>query len=167
MACVFPYLRKIFRVVLPSFFYGPYAPGHQVVQGSRRWDLGTNTFIYGMLKADGAFPPARYIDVRDSARSLVLGLKTSPEIKRKRVLVFPPSIDWKAAVEYIIEQRPELKGRIVDPAKAPPYDSYRITDNNLQDILHFGEFIPWKKTVLDTVDAVLKVEKEWASNGTQ
>jgi hypothetical protein len=129
--------------------------------------LGTNALIYGLLKADGAFPSSRYIDVRDSARSLVLGLKTSQDIKRKRVLVFPPSIDWKAVVEYIIEQRPELKSRIVDPAKAPPYESHRITDNNLQEILHFGEFIPWKKTILDTVDVLLKVEAEWASNDTR
>jgi hypothetical protein len=120
-----------------------------------------------MLKADGAFPPSRYIDVRDSARSLVLGLKTLPEIKRKRVLVCPPSMDWKAVVEYIHEQRPELKGRVVDSAKAPPYDPYRVTDDNLQEILHFGEFISWKKTVLDAVDAVLKLEKEWANKDAQ
>ena len=154
-------------IVLPSIFYGPYAPGHHVVQGARRWDLGTNSFVHNVLKADGTFPPPSYIDVRDSARSLVLGLKTSPSTKHKRVLVFPSGIDWKQAVEYIIEQRPELKGRIVDPTKAPPYDSYRTTDNNLQEILHFGEFIPWQQTVLDTVDALLKVEKDWASSGKQ
>ncbi|EIN05747.1 NAD(P)-binding protein [Punctularia strigosozonata HHB-11173 SS5] len=151
--------------VLPPFFYGPFAPGHKVVQGVRKWDLSTNSFIYAFLKPDGPFPPSRYIDVRDSARSLILGLKTSPGTKRKRVLVCPtPGIDWKESTEYLLQQRPELKGRIADPAKAPPIDEFRITDNNLQEILHFGEFIPWKQTLLDTVDSLLKLEKEWAAS---
>ncbi|EIN08924.1 NAD(P)-binding protein [Punctularia strigosozonata HHB-11173 SS5] len=146
--------------ILPGYIYGPFAP--EVKVGPT--ELGTNKVLYDSLKPDGLFGYEMYVDVRDTARALVLGLEAPASIKRKRVLVLAePELDWKQVVPYLIEQRPELKDRLPDPAKANPTAPFRVTDNNLQDYLHFGEYLPWQKTILDTVDNLLALEKEWAA----
>lgn len=158
------------NVVLPSFFYGPFAPGSPRPAKGDIKAFSTNGFIYGLLPpaGGGQYPPAGlagHIDVRDAARGLVLALSAVPREngKYKRILLSPPEwFSWAEAVTLIAKERPVLKARLVDPATAPAGRSNPIDGTLAQEVLKIGEFIPWQTTILDAVDALIGVEQEWA-----
>ncbi|KAI0305657.1 hypothetical protein B0F90DRAFT_1916110 [Multifurca ochricompacta] len=110
-----------------------------------------------------------WADVRDVARAHVRALSVGPLPDRthKRLLL-GEFVDYPKAVEYILEQRPELKGRTVDPKDAPWSPTGWVSDLDItEQVLGIKreEFYSWQEMVLAAVDATLTLEKEWAAKG--
>lgn len=113
-----------------------------------------------------------YMDARDLARIHINALNSPPEsaVGRKRMMLASPfDLNYKDAVEYLAEVRPKLKDRLIDTNRAPnfPLDHLPTDLKRVAEVTGFKEdaYIPWKQTILDTVDSLLAMEKEWISNG--
>ncbi|KAI0063492.1 NAD(P)-binding protein, partial [Artomyces pyxidatus] len=154
----------------PPLLGGPFAPSFRAPKPDAS-ALSTNSNFYRMVQAGGAYPPyPGWSDVRDVARAHVLALEAGPLASgaHKRILLSGYWFDYGEAVEYILEKRPELKGRTVDPAAAPKLPTGWVVDTSrAKEVLGLGQddLKPWKDMVLEAVDAVLKLEKEWAAKG--
>lgn len=105
------------------------------------------------------------VDVRDVARAHVLALKASPatEVGRKRIAVVGPGFSWKDAVEHLMVARPEVKSRLPDASEAQTMIVASTDTSRARDVLGLDTYIDWKKTVEDTLDTLLAVEKSWAA----
>lgn len=82
----------------------------------------------------------------------------------KRILIADPVfLDYARAVEIVGEQRPELKDRLVDPKSAPVLASgpSGIEATKVWTILGFKSWMPWEKTILDTINSLVALEKRW------
>jgi len=81
----------------------------------------------------------------------------------------PHDLSYKTAIELIAEKRPELKDRLADANKAPkfPLDRMALDLKRVEEVtgVKAGSYIPWQDTILETVDDLIKVEKDWASKG--
>ena len=156
----------------PSYVYGPLGSG----QVYNSLATGTNRLVYELI--DGApdrpvsehdpavLPPPLNVDVRDVARAHVLALKVPPSADEpKRFILSSSRFTWKEAVELIAQARPELKGRLpVITGKEPPLPPYAILDTSAtENILGLKNYVKWQDTVLDTIDDLLRVEKELAA----
>lgn len=91
-------------------------------------------------------------------------------VGRKRLLIVAPyKLSYKAAVELIAEKRSELKDRLVDPNTAPkfPSDIMSVDLDRVELVtgVKVNSYIPWKDTILETIDDLLKLEKEWIGKG--
>ena len=154
----------------PSYVYGPVGSG-QVYNAP---GTGTNRFIYGLI--DGApdrpvsgYDPALrgppvHVDVRDVARAHVLALKVPPSADEpKRFILSSSRFTWKEAIEFIAQARPELKGRLpVITGKEPPVPPFAILDTSAtENTLGLRNYVKWQDTVLDTIDDLLRIEKEF------
>ena len=154
----------------PSYIYGPVGPG-QVYNGP---GTGTNGFIYGLISGAPGRPvsgydhdtaPPLHVDVRDVARAHVLALKIPPSADEpKRFILSSSRFTWKEAVEFIAQARPELKGRLpVITGKEPAVEPYAVLDTSATEkILGIKDYVKWQQTVLDTIDDLLRLEKELA-----
>lgn len=106
------------------------------------------------------------------ARAHVAAL-TSPsesEVGRKRLLIASPhNLNYKEAVQFIAEKRPELRDRLVNAEKAPkfPLDRIPLDLERVRAVtgVTVGSYVSWQDTILDTVDNLLKLEKSWGSKG--
>ncbi|KAK0470373.1 uncharacterized protein EV420DRAFT_1634795 [Desarmillaria tabescens] len=162
-------------LVGPPFNYGPFAPGFEhLLPEPDLSALSTNSTIYSFLRPDTtAFPMAPgAIDVRDTARAHVLALESPPSSKigRKRVaIVCPHECSYKAAIETIAREHPELKERLADARRAPewPSNTLPLDWKRIDEVIGMKpeSFIPWEKTVLDSVDSLLRIEKIWKEKG--
>lgn len=160
--------------VLPPFFYGPFAPGHTIPDADLK-GLSSNGFIYLLLMPQGFPPPTgfavgRWIDVRDVARAVVLSLcappSSAPGIGRKRIIVSGEWFSFADAVDYLAVVRPELKSRLSTKVKEYPPEGRTLADlTRAKEVLGLDNLKSWKETVLDSVDNLVKLEKEWASKG--
>lgn len=105
------------------------------------------------------------IDVRDAAKAHILALTAPPtsEVGQKRLVIAGFQLSWKDAVEYLNEARPELKGRLPDASEAQKMTIASTDVSRARDVLGLKEYVGWKKTVEDTVDTLLAVEKSWAA----
>jgi nucleoside-diphosphate-sugar epimerase len=160
--------------VHPGYVYGPLGSG-QVYNSVA---TGTNRYIYGLIAPGGApgrpikehdpavqAPPTN-IDVRDVARGHVLALKVPPSDEPKRFILSSSRFTWKEAVELIAKARPELKGRLpVVTGNEPPLPPFAAFDTSAtENILGLKTYVKWQDTVLDTIDDLLRVEKELAAS---
>jgi nucleoside-diphosphate-sugar epimerase len=104
------------------------------------------------------------VDVRDVARAHVLALKVPPSDAPKRFIVTSSRFTWKEAIELLAEARPELKGRLpVITGKEPAVPPFAIIDTSTTEaILGLKNYVKWQDTVLDTIDDLLRIEKELA-----
>jgi nucleoside-diphosphate-sugar epimerase len=156
----------------PSYVYGPVGSG-QVYNAP---GTGTNRFIYGLIAGAQDRPVSGYdpaidgsplhVDVRDVARAHVLALKVPPSVDEpKRFIVSSSRFTWKEAIEFIAQERPELKGRLpVITGKEPPVPPFAILDTSAtENILGLRDYVKWQDTVLDTIDDLLRIEKEFAA----
>ncbi len=155
----------------PSYVFGPLGSG-QVYNSPA---TGTNRHIYGLISGPPDRPVSGYdpavrapplnVDVRDVARAHVLALKVPPSDEVKRFILSSSTFTWKDAIEFIAEARPELKGRL--PAitgKEAPLPPVAILDTSVtENILGLKNYVKWQDTVLDTIDDLLRVEKEAAA----
>lgn len=161
--------------VNPPFFYGPLAQGF-TLPTPNYYALSTALYVYRLLSPDGPYPSSEspfYVDVRDVAKAHVLALtsppSTDPGIGRKRLIMSSLDVfDNGAVVDLIRQARPELKDRLTKVAPpsgllvSMPYDVAR-----LEQVISMKkeDFTPLRKTILDTVDSLLQLEKEWISKG--
>ena len=137
----------------PSYIYGPVGSG-QVYNSPR---TGTNRLVYDLIvgapgrpvngydpQAATLGPPPPSVDVRDVARALVIALKVPPSDTLKRFIpqLRPPVITGKE-VTY------------------PPFFTFHTSAT--EAILGLKSCIKWQDTVLDTIDDLLRVEKELAT----
>ena len=157
----------------PSYIYGPLGSG-QVYSAP---GAGTNRFIYALLTGAPGRPLSGYdpavrgpplsVDVRDVARAHVLALKVPPSADGapKRFIVSSSRFTWKEAVELIAQARPELKGRLpVVTGNEPEVAPFATLDTSATEtVLGLKNYVKWQDTVLDTIDDLLRVEKEHAA----
>ncbi|KAK0199413.1 hypothetical protein DFS33DRAFT_1376442 [Desarmillaria ectypa] len=162
-------------LVGPPFNYGPFAPGFEHLLPEPDLDaLSTNSTIYSFLRPETTVFPITLgaIDVRDTARAHVLALKAplSSKVGRKRVAIACPyECSYKAAIETIARERPELKERLADARKVPERSSNTLPLDwqRIDQVIGIKpeSFIPWEKTVLDSVDSILHIENVWKEKG--
>ncbi len=155
----------------PSIVYGPFGSGqvyHSPASGTNRYIYGlisgpSDRFVSGYDTASRA-PPLN-VDVRDVARAHTLALKVPPSDEPKRFILSSSRFTWKEAIEFIAQARPELKGRLpVITGKEPPVPPFAILDTSAtENVLGLKNYIKWEDTVLDTIDDLLRVEKELAA----
>lgn len=145
--------------VLPPFFIGPYAPGLIIQPGSLQ-SLSTSALIYNLLLPDSKSQtsPFGYVDVRDVAAALIAGIKTQG---KNRILISGEWFEHKDAVDYIASVRPELKDRL--PTNLVPTGQTKgVVDNSRAvEVLVIPRVRAWEESVVDAVDAILTVEKDW------
>ena len=157
-------------VVLPPFIYGPYPPGYKadLYPGS-----GTNYIFYAnVLPKEGGhklgpqMPLARTVDVRDVAKAHILSLTAPPSYKvgRKRLVVAGECFTWKDAIEHLAKTRPYLRSRLPDTSEAPRIALGKLSVQRAKEVLGLDKYIDWEKTVEDTADALIRVEKESAAS---
>ncbi len=102
------------------------------------------------------------VDVRDVARAHVLALKLPPSEALKRFVVSASTFTWKDAIELLGEKRPELKERlpVITGKESPVAPCATLDTSKTESVLGMKDYIKWEDTVLDTVDDLLRVEKE-------
>lgn len=155
----------------PPYMYGPFAEGFTVPSPNYA-ALSTNLYIYRLLTPSGIFPSSPgHADVRDVAKAHVLALKAPSltEVGRKRILFASPhGFNFKATVDLIAEKRPQLKDRLTK-AKVPdhPYDKTPVDFSRIEEVIGMkkGDFADFENTILDTVDSLLKLERDWVAKG--
>ncbi|KAI9464924.1 NAD-P-binding protein [Lactarius psammicola] len=153
----------------PSYIYGPLGLGQ--VYGTPA--TGTNRHIYALIagalgRSVNAYDPAirgppLSVDVRDVARAHVLALKLPPSSESPgRFVLSTSTFTWKDAIELLAEKRPELKERLpVITGREPPLEPFATLDTSkTESVLGMKNYIKWQDTVLDTIDDLLRVEKE-------
>jgi nucleoside-diphosphate-sugar epimerase len=157
--------------IYPSIVYGPFGSG----QVYHMPPSGTNRYIYGLISGPSDRPVSGYdtasrapplnIDVRDVARAHALALKVPPSDEPKRFILSSSRFTWKEAIEFIAQARPELKGRLpVITGEEPPVPPFAILDTSAtENVLGLKNYVKWQDTVLDTIDDLLRVEKELAA----
>jgi len=103
--------------------------------------------------------------VRDAARAHILALRSPPtkEVGKKRLLIAGPNFTWKDAVEHLAVVRPELKPRLPYTSEAKTTPLATLDTSRAKIVLGLDTYIDWKKTVEDTADSIVEVEKSWAS----
>jgi nucleoside-diphosphate-sugar epimerase len=155
----------------PSYVYGPLGRG-QVYNAP---SSGTNRYIYALIDGapnrpvNGYDPAVRgpplNVDVRDVARAHVLALKLPPSDQVKRFVISSSTFTWVEAIEFLAQARPELKGRLpVITGDVPPVQPFaRFDTSTTESVLGLKDYIKWQDTILDTVDDLLRVEKELAA----
>lgn len=158
--------------VNPPFVYGPPVPG--VVSGSGLMSLGTNALLYQLVagEAGRALPmqlPPFYCNVQDVARAHVLALRLSKipsgsDVEEKRFIIAGPGAILNVeAVKTLLADRPALKDRLPTLENAPPLPGplSTIDTTRARDVLGLKEYKGANETLLETVDALLVVEKTW------
>ena len=104
--------------------------------------------------------PMGHVDVRDVAAAMVAGIKIKGS---HRLLLTGEWFDWADAIKYIAATRPELAPRLI---KTGPTGQTRPIMDSKKALEVLGiTLTPWKKTVDDGLDAVLKLEKDWTEKG--
>jgi nucleoside-diphosphate-sugar epimerase len=156
----------------PPYLFGPFAPGFLIPEPNYA-TISTNIHLYQILSPKGVFPRGPgSVDVRDVARIHVEALHSPPEssVGRKRLIVSSPyDGSYKQAVQFVAEAHPELKARLVDPDNVPKFavDKIAVDLQRVADVtgVQVDSYHSWKDTVLNTIDALLALEKEWVSKG--
>jgi len=150
-------------VLNPPFFIGPLAPGFRVQPGDKA-ALSTDQFIYNLLFAENKIdtPVVGFVDVRDVAIGLVKGQKTPG---KHRIVFGGEWFTLEEAIAYIASIRPQLKDRL---ATASP----TAQKNSLLDVSQAALVLgltprPWKETVREAVDDLLKLEESWIAQGIE
>jgi hypothetical protein len=81
----------------------------------------------------------------------------------------PYDLNYKRAIDFIAEKRPELRDRLADGNKAPkfPIDRMVLDIQRVEEVtgVKVDSYIPWDDTVLETVDDLIKLEKDWIRKG--
>lgn len=151
-------------LVCPPLFIGPFAPGHLIPPGAVS-ALSTNAMLHSVLVSGDVLgtPSIGFVDIRDVAEAQVAGIKTPGS---HRVLIGSPEwYDLRDVVDYLATARPELKDRLANPVvvrrAAPVLDNARAVN------ILGASITPWRKTVEDGLDSLLKVEKEWKEAGVE
>ncbi|KAJ7701490.1 hypothetical protein B0H17DRAFT_1195274 [Mycena rosella] len=162
-------------IFCPPWIFGPLAPGFEhIVPEPDFAALSTDGFVYQLLRPDNVnyhYSPG-VLDVRDVARIHIAGLTPLTRDHPKRVpVVSPYPADFRDAIKYISDARPELRERLADPSKVPVWPSYKL-DVDLVPVekafgISLGSYKTWKETILDTIDRFIELESYWKSKGLE
>jgi len=156
--------------VNPPFFFGPFAPGHRAPFEGPTFSpsgLSTNTMLWNLIHPNGPPPSPYFVDVRDVARALVASLKAPPtaQVGRKRIVFSSEWVQPPEIAAFVAKKRPELAHRICKAMKAEIPGIKSVVDNRrFKDVLGL-DITPWQMTILDGVDALVKIEEEWKARG--
>ncbi|KAJ7457489.1 hypothetical protein FB451DRAFT_1098187 [Mycena latifolia] len=156
----------------PPFFYGPFTP-HFSIPTPDFSAISTDLIVYNYLFPDGAFPSApAYIDVRDVAQAHVRALNSprTAEVGRKRLVIASPyGWPFKQTIDFIAEQRPALKSRLITttPSDQPAFNVLPMDFGRVEQVIGMtiNDFHAMEETILDTVDALLEIENQWRNGG--
>ena len=148
--------------VNPTGFIGPYAEGFIPTPGNIT-ELSTSLVVYNFLagpEVELSTLPIGHIDVRDIAAAMVASIKVKGT---HRLLLTGEWFDYADAVKHIAATRPELTPRLI---KTTPTGQNRPIIDNKKAFEVLGiTLTPWKKTIDDGLDSVLKLEKDWTEGG--
>lgn len=140
---------------------GPNAPGQNIPLGDAK-PLSTNLSLYNILLPDTKFRtiPVGFVDVRDVAAALIAGTKVTG---RNRIPFTGEWFELKDAVDYVASIRPELKSRL---ANIVPTGQTKAMVDTSKALKALGvKPRPWKETVIETIDFLVKLEKDWQARG--
>ncbi len=154
-------------VVMP-FVYGSFVPNYALTKSPS--SLGSNALLYSLItrpsKGSHQLPDrvAPFsVDVKDVAKAHVASLlvPTMPGT-RKRLLVSHGGFTWKEAADFLRVARPELAPRLPVAGFKPlkngkPYMNCSLTSQLIG--LREEDYIPWQKTLLSAMDAILGWER--------
>lgn len=142
-------------------FLGPTAPGQKIHPGDAK-AFSTTLSLYNLLLPDTKVQTYGfgYVDVRDVAAGLIAGIKTSG---RNRVPFTGEWFELKDAVEYVASIRPELKDRLA--AIVPTGQTEASVDTSKALRVLGLKPRSWKETVIETIDYLVKLEKDWEIRG--
>ncbi|KAK0237852.1 hypothetical protein EDD85DRAFT_769174, partial [Armillaria nabsnona] len=158
----------------PGLTFGPFPPGfEQLLPEPNYKSLSSNAYLYALLRPDNVHFPVYLqngaIDVRDVARAHLLALESLPAPQKRFAIVSPHQSSYKTALQIIAQERPALKYRLADPAKAPVWPSYtlNVDRGKIEKAIGFktNSYIPWAQTVVETVDSLLVIENHWKVKG--
>ena len=118
---------------------------------------------YNFINPNVSLPTASlgYVDVRDAAAALVAATRVKGQ---HRLPLSGEFFDHTEAFPYIASVRPALKDRL---AKATSTGQTKpvIDSTPVLEVLGLPGLTSWKQTVLDAVDAIVQLEKEWITAG--
>jgi hypothetical protein len=149
-------------LVSPTNFIGPFAEDFIITPGAAS-ELSTAVTTYNFLAGPEKTLytlPFGHVDVRDVAAAVVAAIKVKGN---HRLLLTGEWFDWADAIDYIATTRPEIAPRLV---KIGPTSQNRpvIDSKEALDVLGIT-LTPWKKSIDDGLDAMLKLEKDWIEKG--
>ena len=147
----------------PPFFIGPLAPGFHVPPGDKS-ALSTDKFIYNFLFPENKVdtPAMGCVDVRDVAIGLVKGQKTPGQ---HRIVFGGEWFTFEEAIAYIASIHPELKDRLATASATAQKSS--ILDISKAALVLDLTPRPWKETIREGVEDLLKLEKSWVAQGIE
>ena len=98
----------------------------------------------------------------------MLALKLAPRETPKRFVLSTSTFTWVEAVELLAEKRPELKDRLpVITGDEPPLGPVaKLDTSKTESVLGMKDFVKWQDTILDTIDDILRIEREIAAQAT-
>jgi hypothetical protein len=142
---------------------GPFAPAQKIQTGDVN-ALSSNILIYNLLfpNSEVSTSVVGYVDVRDAAASLVAGIFTPG---KNRILLTGEWFEFCDALDHIIASRPEMKSRLPATIPRSQYTGSVVDNKRAMEILGVSSPVPWKQSILETVDTVIRVEKDWADAG--
>lgn len=160
-------------IVNLPFLLGPLVKGWPVKPGDS-WTLTSNGLVFDFL--NGVANPygqlrSLNIHLRTAAWAHVRALTAPPtsQVGRKRLLLAGEYFTWKELAEYLREVRPELTDRLpkysdeeYDGPMCAAFDTTRV-----REVLGLEKIPGWKEVLLETVDDMLRLQKEWEKAGWQ
>ncbi|KAF7314629.1 Epimerase domain-containing protein [Mycena kentingensis (nom. inval.)] len=161
-------------ILCPPWIFGPLAPRFEKLVPSPDGaftQFSTNGFVWQLLRKDNTnyhYTPGS-IDVRDVARIHIAALETTGPHPRRVPIQSPYETDFRAAIQLVYDERPELRARLADPETVPRWQSYRLPIDlkPVEDVFGYptSKFKTWRETILDGVDRFLDIERHWAKQG--
>lgn len=159
-------LVLIDAAVLPPLLFGPFihdvAPKGEVIA-----PIGSMTVLHHFLNGDAApfgMHHPTFIDVRDAARAHVLALRVPPDAKPKRILVSGGWFSWEDAAAHLRAVKPSLDARL--PKFTPEMEESQhapmmLDTSRARDVLGIVEYTPWKTTIEDSINDLVRAESGW------
>ena len=123
--------------------------------------------LWDLMKPHGRLPNLALIDVRDVARALVAALTAPPasQVGRKRIPTCVPSVQASDVADLIKKERPELAHRLpLEAIKAAPQVGALTANERLKEVLGL-EVTDWRTTILESLDALVRLEDHWKARG--
>ena len=160
--------------VNPPFVYGDPIP--ELLGPKNYQALSSNMLVYQLLLGPPGRPlppqiPPFWVSIHDVARAHVLALRVpklasgaSADVREKRFIVAGPGhLLWSDAVRLLAKERPALKERLPSLEDVPPLPGPVATldTKRAAEMLGMKEYRDMNETLLETVDALLRVEKAW------
>ena len=149
-------------LVSPPSFIGPYAEEFIITPGNVN-DLSTSIMVYNFLGGPEASLntlPIGHADVRDVAAAMVAGVKVRGN---HRLLLTGEWFNYADVVKHIAATRPELAPRLIETTSVG--QSRPMIDNKEALNVLGVTLTPWRETIDDGLDSVLKLEKSWTEKG--